>query len=467
MGEDVASNYAVELARAGMPFATLDDRSRVMGVAMAQATASIGQASQINLTAGRNAKLLSEFGLSYAKMQRRTFDFGTINTEGNIDLRSKPIIGFEDVFDVGVDQVQGENEVARTTLRVKAFAQTGQVGEDIMSTDLNRFTLSYVETVKDGETIRRFNYVWGANKSLSEDQSRQLAEYYLSDQTRQQALLGQLSSADEELTREITELTTQNRAFATLSSEQQQKTIAKTAEHIRDRGIAVLTIDEDNVVQSLLDLFKDQQVDLVDNDIRLSNLAMRLGHADAEAGVAVLSPMVDAKVAEATGMTSEVLQNELFYAIKAQEEAGRQLMDSSVRSRVGRTVMDAQNSSTLDRVLDTGTRALRDFTTPMTDFYVKNKKKIGFAGLGLAAAGVGYYLAKEYRDKKIYSETMEQQPIELTSGVKRTSLNAPRMQTQSTRRDPLVTAGVVGNLDRSKVGHYKMGNDKYNHLYGG
>jgi len=37
----------------------------------------------------------------------------------------------------------------------------------------------------------------------------------------------------------------------------------------------------------------------------------------------------------------------------------------------------------------------------------------------------------------------------------------------SSRRDPLVTAGVVGNLDRNKIGHTKMGNNKYNHLYGG
>jgi hypothetical protein len=36
----------------------------------------------------------------------------------------------------------------------------------------------------------------------------------------------------------------------------------------------------------------------------------------------------------------------------------------------------------------------------------------------------------------------------------------------SSRRDPLVTAGVVGNLDRNKIGHTQMGANKYNHLYG-
>jgi hypothetical protein len=40
-------------------------------------------------------------------------------------------------------------------------------------------------------------------------------------------------------------------------------------------------------------------------------------------------------------------------------------------------------------------------------------------------------------------------------------------QQSSFRRDPLTTAGVVGNLDRNKIGHYKMGAQKNAHLFGG
>lgn len=466
-GEETAANYAVNLARAGMPFASLDDRTRVMAVGMSQATASLAEAAQTNLTSARNAKLLSEFGLSYAKMQTRTYPLGAINEEGSIDLRSKPIVRFEDLFEIGTSQVEGENEAARMTLSVKAFAKNGEPGADIMSTDLNRFTLSYVEDIKDGVTTRRFNYVWAANKTLNKKESKLLATQMLGNPDTQQALLRDISFADEDLTREVTELINQNRSFSSLSKKQQVLVRRRASEHIRDRGIVTATIEDQNTIDAMIQLFKDQQIDLVDNDVRLSNLVMRLGHADKESGLLLLSPMVDAKVAEATGLTSEVLQKETYYAIKAQEEAGNQLLDSAARSRVGRVVMDSQNSSVLDNMIDTGTRAIRDFRTPMTDFYIKNKKPIGFAALGLAAAGVGYYMSKQYRDNKIYSETMEQQPTQFTSGVRRTSLNSPRSTVQSTRRDPLVTAGVVGNLDRSKVGHYKMGNDKYNHLYGG
>jgi hypothetical protein len=38
-------------------------------------------------------------------------------------------------------------------------------------------------------------------------------------------------------------------------------------------------------------------------------------------------------------------------------------------------------------------------------------------------------------------------------------------QNFSVTGDPLATAGVVGNLDRSKIGHTNMGPNKYDYLY--
>ena len=66
-------------------------------------------------------------------------------------------------------------------------------------------------------------------------------------------------------------------------------------------------------------------------------------------------------------------------------------------------------------------------------------------------------------------EVMEQQPLEQEGPMSIGDFNradqALARQTSS-RRDPLVTAGVVGNLDRNKIGHTQMGANKYNHLYG-
>jgi hypothetical protein len=43
----------------------------------------------------------------------------------------------------------------------------------------------------------------------------------------------------------------------------------------------------------------------------------------------------------------------------------------------------------------------------------------------------------------------------------------PQASLSSYRRDPLVTAGVVGNLDRNKIGHHNMSSKKHAHLFGG
>lgn len=97
------------------------------------------------------------------------------------------------------------------------------------------------------------------------------------------------------------------------------------------------------------------------------------------------------------------------------------------------------------------------------------KPKI-FKGAGaVAALSAGYYLATRSRKNSLYNETMEQQQFEPgpMSIQDFNQIDQQLAAQSSSRRDPLVTAGVVGNLDRNKTSHYKMGPGKYNHLYGG
>ena len=49
-------------------------------------------------------------------------------------------------------------------------------------------------------------------------------------------------------------------------------------------------------------------------------------------------------------------------------------------------------------------------------------------------------------------------------GAQDALLNARRYKTTA---DPLATAGVVGNLDRNKIGHHNMSSKKHAHLFGG
>lgn len=98
----------------------------------------------------------------------------------------------------------------------------------------------------------------------------------------------------------------------------------------------------------------------------------------------------------------------------------------------------------------------------------KVKPKLAMGAIAVGAASAGYYLAKRNRTNRMYDEVMHQQPYEEQGLVQdaNSGIQQDNQQT-SARRDPLVTAGVVGNLDRNKIGHTAMGPNKYNHLYGG
>lgn len=103
----------------------------------------------------------------------------------------------------------------------------------------------------------------------------------------------------------------------------------------------------------------------------------------------------------------------------------------------------------------------------LVDFYNNYKGKMGWAALGVAAAGVGYYISKRHRENALYEETLAQQPAEVNSQVR--PMNSDIQSSMSMRprySDPLATAGVVGTLDRTKIGHTRMGNNKNSHLFG-
>lgn len=101
------------------------------------------------------------------------------------------------------------------------------------------------------------------------------------------------------------------------------------------------------------------------------------------------------------------------------------------------------------------------------ELYQRIKSKAGAVALGAAAMAGGYYLAQRKKETDLYDETLEQQPVENYRQTDPSSQYISNIPSSYTRRDSLATAGVVGNLDRRKIGHTQMGNNKYNHLYGG
>jgi hypothetical protein len=96
------------------------------------------------------------------------------------------------------------------------------------------------------------------------------------------------------------------------------------------------------------------------------------------------------------------------------------------------------------------------------------RPKAGLIGIGVAAATAGYYMNKRRQEVSLYNETLEAQPYEKSRNTYQQNRSAAQfVDVSSTRYDPLNTAGTVGNLDRSKIGHTHMGNRKNDHLFRG
>ena len=458
--DEAIDSYYKNAAGAGLPYSSLNVQSRAFSVGLAEATHSIGLAAKGTAAYAANADLTTEMGLSFFKMQDAP-RMGTVTTQGDY-FGSKTMMPFMSLF--SVSENTAANKISDQTLSVKAFGNLGNPMEDIMSSDLNRFTLSFVSGTGEGESkvASRVNLVWGANQSLDEGKSKQLANFLLDNSETFRDTLQNIKVADQDIGRQLASITQANK---TMTGSQRTGLVDQISQSIRDKGI-VVGYAEGAPAEGMFEAARRSGINLVDNDVNLVNQAMRIAHVDESSNMLVMSAISDTKVDEVIGRSSEVAQAETADAFSKLKRLSQVFNDSSKKRQATKVVLEAKNASSLDRIVDLSKRANRDFDTPMTDFFVKNKKSIGLAGLGLAAAGIGYYMYNNRREEKNIQETMAYMPTEPANNRTFRQMQPPAMP-QSTRRDPLVTAGVVGNLDRNKIGHTKMGPNKNNHLYGG
>jgi hypothetical protein len=463
MGEKVITAYHQNAARAGLGFSSLNIQDRVMSVKLAQATSSIGEIAagtervSNSMAHAKHAGLLGEMGLSYFKTQSATRLVGQFDSTGAVPA-SKVMANFESMFDYSATTA-ADGGIVRT-LKVKAFDDV----DNIMDTSLNRFTLSYLSEADTPEGVgARINLVFGANKSLSDDESKRLAGFMLSNIDDHVDYLDDLNILQDIRTMDRTKL-----AAISSGSDAAERTrlTVDLAEKIREKGIVAGFVDG-QPVQQIVQALMGGDLDIVDNDVRLANHHMRLVHA--ENGVLTLSAMRNTQSDLAIGLSDEMAQREAEQALNRANQIGEIFEEDPTARRAAESVVrTSKKSKVLSDEVDLTKKARTDFKSPMTDFYIKNKTKLGYAGIGLAAAGIGYYMSKKNRESDLYNETMKSQPTE--PGNPRRAMQrsqASLASPQSTRRDPMVTAGIVGNLDRNKIGHSQMGPNKYNHLYGG
>lgn len=515
------AEYSKALIERGLPYSTYDVRSRIMATAEARATSGIGKRLMekarfesdpfYSVLVGKDLEKLSDIGLQYTMGQGKESIFGIKRRIKN----SNKTFPIDDnsyfLTPVSAKDVKKANRVIVSSddlskLVIREFNEDGTIKnatkfgskEFIENANLNRFIDSTVqafdEEIFDATINRAF-----APKNLSEATMTDLAEQVLSlnikaykklktdqkftarsiqaemtalanqifgENTESSLAMRNLQSLAEKETRQERESFL--RSFATKESDQKvfvnnYKNVVKTIrESIEETNITGMKITGDDAVAAINDSRAAQGIyGIRDTDVALKNRVHRLVKTveTSENGVIgfIMSGSVtddmDAAARSLSGETlsvgvSRALEDE--YALKALQNSA-DLIENVTLAKQG---LNAEGRFA-ENAIEVGKK-----------FYTANKGKLALGALALAGTVIGYKMASRANENDLYDATMNLAPAE--QGKRPYGIQEALMGNGQTsrRKDPLFTAGVVGNLDRQKIGHTSMGPSKHSHLFG-
>jgi len=439
---DVAKNYARASKAIGIRNSDLSVRSRVFSTVMAESTSGNAQAARDMLT-GRLAELsaiempdtaildkitkttaqleslkyadyadiLPEHGVSHFKGQQQLRLFSQMTAEGEFQPASRLLV-----------PLQMMNDAADA-----AFGA---------SDSLRKGTLS-VSLAKHHDGTERVNLFWKLGEDVDKADKRRFVEQIHDDiMAKVEALTGEerLLDANNDLVK----------AHTAMSKMGRDASVDTLLESFEKGGIG-LAFQDGKEASDFARKSAAQGIDLT-NDVMAGNLQGSVIDTLGDGDFLRTGAFADGVVLDAS-RTTRANGDEV---IRGLNETAEVISESGIASQL-RTKMNRAK--------------LGQGANKMLDFYIGNKTNIKNVGIGLLAAGVGYYAYKKYQENQEYDDVLAQQPIEKNT-ASRPSPRLTQSDMASFRRDPLVTAGVVGNLDRSKIGHTMMGPNKYNHLFG-
>jgi hypothetical protein len=435
-----AVDIAQAFAKVGDPYAnilSMDDR--VFSTIMANATSGLAhEANRAGAAAGYTAEhiahsakshLTSELGATFYRSQRQVKLLNTLDSGTAIQKTMLP------------------PEIVREALKM-------------MDPDASMKTIGISVAKRDMPGQADIvNAVFDVKSQMSQAEARQLSENILEimqDKSRVIGLFGgDEAKVDAEILSGVNHVQAVSKTKAGLGAHLDSMT-----ESIMERGIVVGHADErasaeiiSNLAQRGIDTSNDQVIGRTAAELTTGHTSESL----------VVGPYMDRKAVEIGGLSKELeaaeavvdhngvkLSRSVVNANRVAEVIGS---DSSVNTSIAKNIRRSKSGLEINK---------------MAEFYASHKVKMGYGALGVGAAATGYYMYKKHKERQLYNETLDQQPTEraITTDQMQDSSRA-FSQVSSTRRDPLATAGVVGNLDRAKIGHTQMGPNKYNHLFGG
>jgi hypothetical protein len=499
IGDARKAAYVQRLAEGGLANSMLDPSIRRTAVEVARATSLVPHSDDIMMARRQITKRLTA-DVAAGTMQQSELDLITALSDVDFSAKYGSQISIFNSQMKNVSRAASELGVSflRSQKAVSTITKTGGMSVTVAPTEM----LKKIKVTIDGNQVdflseeflkdRRYNKF---NLSIAQDQNKKFANLILDQDVIDRTMAEELAKGYLDQIQEAIDLGDDKKLLDDgLFSSQQQineyRTILSVQEskdkflddlaiNIEERGIGVAGVggevgkDDYRVATALETIIKEKgqgignqtkateegmQFELTRIDENLAEMQIRI--QDEEIGIVRAADAGLADYLENTGSGG------MRETVTAQRDAlmERAAEDSKFAKRIATEEATRTNKpkGLLYRLLG---RSSRD--AELIDAYRRLKPKIGYGALAVGALGAGYYINEKRKENDLYDETIEQQPYEKTNFVSEqnsgfTQINSPI----SSRRDPLATAGVVGTLDRNKIGHTQMGPNKYNHLYG-
>lgn len=448
-GLDVAKGIAKNFAAIGDPFAYMSMTDRVFSSVAAEATTGIAKAA--NIAGARAGYELSD--IAFTATPKLTSALGIQVYEASKTAR---------ILDFGVE----ETNISKMRLPKLIAEQALERVSSAMgiATDGMEVSLSFADTQKNGLVA---NVVWDANSQLGKDGSKRLSEEIfniMSDADEVASIMDKdLQDLDESVRTQVTGLS----RIASEGGIKKQEALEAIERSLLDEGGGLIIGSARGEAAQALEAGLQRTGMETANDLFLKERKGTVLKSGLQEDFFAVGPQVSRKTTSAVDS-----------AKTAAAQATRVVTDPNGKQtsnaiQVANILTEKINESPGNKRLLIGrlnrAKAGKE-ANKMLDFYNFHKPKVGIALAGLALTGIGYYISKKHRERQLYDETLQSQPTETArqyDSNMESKMAPPKMSLNSLRRDPLSTAGVVGNLDRAKIGHTRMGPRKDNHLFRG
>ena len=515
-GMERISHYTQRMQELGLPYADISPVARVSAVETSRATSDIGatlfrqHAGKLSGEEARTAKnisehieLLEEFGQTYAVGQGREVEFGMIDQPisnrtpySRIPLKGVEKSGSNFIIPsniLGKIEVDAIDKAGNKILEADGSVRRILIGSPEYLEQANHTVHYSLPSGAQNENVvnLRFNHGFSQIEdeavSESQDQVRQYLRHVTTDiPIENEMTIHPINQITESIrasgidvnSKQVSQIVTGGDDLVIPQGARgaYEKIVEELGEALRQRGVISFTVKgeaggrlKQALQHTMPEIFFGQNTDVeaMKNPMRINQV---FGGEDM-LGVA-LSPMrneeatVGVEALEALDRVGPSISSE-----RAAQLASRAADEEAIRGLGATANVLADDSKLVSNLRITKAKEIGDKFQPFVirakQMYGDNRGKVAIGAAVIGTALVARHFSKKHRENQQYESTMmmsEPEQGQRPYGAQEALLAPKPPQSNS---DPLATAGVVGNLDRRKVGHTNMSPQKNAHLFRG